>query len=61
LDLNGKVVGINTAISTEGQGIGFAVSADTAVKVVNDLIQHGYVRWAYLVWLLEIRPQMTVL
>lgn len=48
LDLNGKVVGINTAISTEGQGIGFAVSADTAVKVVNDLIQHGYVRWAYL-------------
>jgi len=48
LDLSGKVVGINTAISTEGQGIGFAVSADTAVKVVNDLIQHGYVRWAYL-------------
>jgi len=48
LDLNGRVVGINTAISTEGQGIGFAVSADTAVKVINDLIQHGYVRWAYL-------------
>jgi serine protease Do len=48
LDLSGKVVGINTAISTEGQGIGFAVSADTAVKVINDILKNGYVKWAYL-------------
>ncbi|WP_018963548.1 S1C family serine protease [Coprothermobacter platensis] len=48
LDLSGKVVGINTAISTEGQGIGFAVSGDTAVKVINDIMKNGYVKWAYL-------------
>ncbi|NPV87941.1 PDZ domain-containing protein [Coprothermobacteraceae bacterium] len=48
LDLGSQVIGINTAISSEGQGIGFAVSSDTAVKVINDILKYGYVKWAYL-------------
>ncbi|MGB2956660.1 MAG: trypsin-like peptidase domain-containing protein [Anaerolineales bacterium] len=51
INLNGEVVGINSAISTtsidlSGQpvnsGLGFAISIDTAKNVVPDLIAHGY-------------------
>jgi len=51
INLNGEVVGINSAISTTtidlyGQpvnsGIGFAISIDTAKNVVPDLIANGY-------------------
>lgn len=50
LNLNGEVVGINSAISTtnidlSGQpinsGLGFAISIDTAKNVVPDLIAYG--------------------
>ena len=51
INLNGEVVGINSAIRTTsmdmtGQpinsGLGFAISIDTAKNVIPDLIQHGY-------------------
>jgi len=45
-DLNGNLVGINTAIaSTSGGsiGIGFAIPSDTAMRVVNELVKHGKV------------------
>ena len=46
VDLEGRVVGVNTAIAG-GQrfiGYGFAVPIDLARRVVSDLIAHGYVR-----------------
>ncbi len=46
LDTQGRMIGINTMIySTSGSsaGIGFAVSVDTAKRVVADLIQYGTV------------------
>ncbi|MCR4940934.1 MAG: trypsin-like peptidase domain-containing protein [Treponemataceae bacterium] len=46
LDTQGRMIGINTMIySTSGSsaGIGFAVSIDTAKRVVADLIQYGKV------------------
>ena len=42
LDARGRVVGINTAVSSEGQGIGFAIPANLA-KIINDLVKHGKV------------------
>jgi serine protease Do len=51
VDLDGLVVGINTAIaSTTGyyQGYGFAVPADLARRVVEDLIEDGRVQRAWL-------------
>lgn len=51
LDIDGKVIGINAAItSTSGGnvGIGFAIPVDLAKKVSADLIEYGYVRRAYL-------------
>ncbi|NGZ75865.1 S1C family serine protease [Saccharibacillus alkalitolerans] len=37
LNLNGEVIGMNTAVSTEAQGIGFAISSNTIKSVVEQL------------------------
>lgn len=42
-DLRGQVVGINTAINPNGQGIGFAIPVDTVKDVVPQLLAGGHV------------------
>lgn len=42
-DMNGQVVGINTAIYATGQGLGFAIPIDMAKKLVPELVKHGRV------------------
>lgn len=44
LNSRGMIVGINTAIIAQAQGIGFAISANTAQWVVPQLLQFGRVR-----------------
>ena len=46
VDLNGRVIGVNTAIAGGPRfiGYGFAVPIDLARRVVSDLLAHGYVR-----------------
>ncbi len=41
LDSRGQVIGVNTAIRREGQGIGFAVPADMLKRVIEALIEDG--------------------
>ncbi len=50
INLQGEVVGINTAkvSSVDVSGVGFAVSSDTARRVVEELIEKGYVLRPYL-------------
>lgn len=48
LNSHGKIVGINTAIIANAQGIGFAVPAATAAWVLPQLFQRGHVKRAYL-------------
>jgi S1-C subfamily serine protease len=48
VDANGQVVGINTAIIPQAQGIGFAVPATTARWVLTEVLTQGRVRRAYL-------------
>lgn len=43
VNLNGEVIGINTAIAGSGQNIGFAIPVDTVRKVTDDLIHSGRV------------------
>ena len=43
VNLDGEVVGINTAILREAQGIGFAVSSTVASPIIDSLIEHGRV------------------
>jgi serine protease Do len=44
LNLNGELIGINTAIYQKAQGIGFAIPVDRARRIVNDLISFGEVQ-----------------
>ncbi len=48
LDLDGKVVGINTAIVASGQGIGFAIPASMAKTVIADLKERKEVKRGWL-------------
>ena len=49
LDIEGRLIGINTAILGErSAGIGFAIPIDRARRVAEDLIAHGEVREGYL-------------
>ncbi|HHZ17634.1 MAG TPA: trypsin-like serine protease [Clostridia bacterium] len=43
LNLQGEVIGINTAINAEAQGIGFAISSSSVQQVLEDLMEKGKV------------------
>ena len=43
LNLDGEVIGINTAIIRSGQGIGFAIPSDLANGVIDQLTEQKYV------------------
>jgi serine protease Do len=43
LDMAGQVVGINVAIASNAENIGFAISTDTAIPVVQSIITEGKV------------------
>ena len=47
-NLKGEVVGINTAIVAQGQGIGFAIPADVVKPLIPQLISTGGVTRGYL-------------
>ena len=48
VDSSGMVIGVNTAIIREAQGICFAIGAGTAEYIVGKLIMHGRIRRGYL-------------
>ena len=43
LNINGDLIGINTAIYAGAQGIGFAIPINKARRIINDLIEYGEV------------------
>ncbi|NQU27940.1 MAG: DegQ family serine endoprotease [Candidatus Marinimicrobia bacterium] len=65
LNMRGELVGINTAIATGGyeranRGVGFAIPSNMAGKVMNDLIENGYVIRAWLgVWIQELEDKVA--
>jgi S1-C subfamily serine protease len=48
LDVDGHVIGINTAVVLGGQGLAFAVPSNTAAFVMREIVDHGRVRRALL-------------
>jgi serine protease Do len=60
LNMKGELVGINTAIIPNGQGIGFAIPVNTAKPLVPQLIAKGKVTRGYLgVTLQSITPELA--
>lgn len=59
-NLNGEVIGVNTAISARGQGIGFAIPINLASNVINQLKDSGKVVRGWLgVIIQEITPEIA--
>ena len=48
LNINGELTGINTAIYSGAEGIGFAIPISRAKRIVSDLINYGRVHTAWL-------------
>lgn len=63
MNLNGQVIGINSAIMTESggfEGLGFAIPSNIAAHVSQDLIEHGKVVRGWLgVTLQKITPELA--
>ncbi len=65
LNMKGDLVGINTAIATGGyeranRGVGFAIPSNMAKKVMQDLIENGYVIRSWLgVWIQEVEDKVA--
>ena len=59
-NIRGEAIGINTAINTSGQGIGFAIPINLARHVAEQLVAHGVVKRAMLgVNLANLTPEMA--
>lgn len=48
LNINGDLIGINTAIYAKAQGIGFAIPINRARRIIDDLITHGEVQLPWI-------------
>ncbi len=60
VNLDGEVIGINTAIAGSGQNIGFAIPVDVARKVVTDLIQTGHITRPWIgISMAELKPELA--
>ena len=63
VDLDGNLIGINTAITINSrgyQGIGFAIPVNLAMNVMEDLLEHGYVRRGWLgISIQELTPGLA--
>ena len=48
LNLDGEVVGINTAINPNGQGLGFSIPVNMARRMISDVEQFGVIQQSWL-------------
>lgn len=48
LNVAGQVIGVNTAVSQQGQSIGFAIPINDAIRLIEGIEQHGRVIRPYL-------------
>lgn len=48
LNLKGRVIGINTAMVSGAQSIGFAIPINQAKRIINDVLSFGVIKTPYL-------------
>lgn len=59
LNLNGEVIGVNTAIIQGAQGLGFAIPINTVQRISTQLIETGRAEHAYLgIQMVTLSPEM---
>lgn len=59
LNAQGEVIGINTAIRADAQGLGFAIPIQTAQRVANQLFSQGKMEHPYLgIQMVTLNPDL---
>lgn len=59
INLQGQVIGINTAVSASGQGIGFAIPINTAKGILQELMTAGKVVRPFLgINMVDVTPEL---
>lgn len=59
LNAQGEVIGVNTAIRANAQGLGFAIPIETAVRIANQLFEKGKADHPFLgVQMVELTPKI---
>ena len=59
LNAQGQVIGINTAIRADAQGLGFAIPIETAQRVANQLLTNGKAAHPYLgIHMVTLNPDL---
>lgn len=60
VDLSGRVIGINTAVATDANGIGFAIPINATRGLLDGVLETGRVSRAYIgVRYVDITPQIA--
>jgi serine protease Do len=60
LNMSGEVIGINTAIIAQGQGIGFAIPVNLAQNIIAQLKEHGSVTRGWMgVGIQDLTPELA--
>lgn len=58
LNSEGEVIGINTAIRADAQGLGFAIPIETAQRIANQLFAKGQADHPYLgIHMIDVTPE----
>lgn len=59
LNAQGEVIGVNTAIRTDAQGLGFAIPIETAARIANQLFTKGRVEHPFLgIQMIDLTPSV---
>jgi len=57
LNARGEVIGVNTAIRADAQGLGFAIPIETAARIANQLFNKGRVQHPFLgIQMVDLTP-----
>lgn len=60
IDAYGRVIGMNTAIISQAQGIGFAVAANRVKRAVTDILEYGRVIRPWIgVSMVDLTPEIA--
>lgn len=60
INLDGQIVGINTAVAAIGSGVGFSIPVEMALKIVDQLIQKGSVDRGWLgIGIQDLTPELA--
>ncbi|MBE8162468.1 MAG: PDZ domain-containing protein [Bdellovibrionaceae bacterium] len=60
VNMQGEVIGVNSAIDPRAQGIGFAIPIDNVKSILKELKEYGFVKRGFLgIYMLDLTPSLS--